>query len=79
MPRDSLVKSFIRSHLHYADVILANPAMQRFFNRIESAEYNAALAIRGATWGTSKEKLYQELGLETMKERKVVSKTLFFF
>ena len=72
MPRDSLVtiyKSFIRPHLYYADVIFDKPSNTTFSNRIESVQYNAALAITGTIRGTSKEKLYQELGFETMKER----------
>ena len=47
MLRDSLVaiyKSFMRPHLDYADVIFDTPS-QQFSNRIESAQYNAALAI----------------------------------
>ena len=42
--RDSLVtiyKSFIRSHLDYADVIFEKPSNTTFSNRIESAQYNA--------------------------------------
>ena len=31
-------------------------------------QYNAALAITGARRGSSKEKLYQELGLESLKQ-----------
>ena len=31
-------------------------------NKIESVQYNVALAIIGAIRGTSEEKLYQELG-----------------
>ena len=73
MPRDSLVtiyKSFIRPHLDYADVIFDKPSNATFSNRIESAQYNAALAITGTIRGTSKEKLHQELGFERMKERR---------
>ena len=72
MPRDFLVticKSFISLHLDYADVIFDKPSNATFSNRIESAQYNAALAITGTIRGTSNEKLYQELGSETMKER----------
>ena len=39
-------------------------------DKIESVQYNAALAITGAIRGTSKEKLYQELGLESLKDRR---------
>ena len=48
MPRDSPVtiyKSFIRPHLDYAVVIFDKLSNATFFNRIESAQYNAALAI----------------------------------
>ena len=31
--------------------------------------YNAALAITGAIRGSSREKLYQELGLESLQQR----------
>ena len=41
-----------------------------FHQKIESAQYNSALAITGAIRGTSKEKLYQELGLATLKEKR---------
>ena len=33
-------------------------------NKIESLQYNAALAITGALRGSSKEKFYLELGFE---------------
>ena len=38
-----------------------------FQQKIETVQYNAALAITGAIIGSSKEKLYQELGLETLQ------------
>ena len=73
MPRDSLVpiyKSFIRPNLDYTDVIFEKPSNATFSKGIEPAQYNATLAITGTIRGTSKEKLYQELGFETMKERR---------
>ena len=39
-------------------------------DKIEFIEYNAVLAITGAIRGTSREKLYQELGLESLKDRR---------
>ena len=35
-----------------------------FHQKLELIQFNAALAITGAIRGTSREKLYQELGLE---------------
>ena len=37
---------------------------------IESVQYNAALAITGAIRGSSREKLYQELGFESLRDRR---------
>ena len=40
-----------------------------FHQKLESIQYNACLAITGAIRGTSKEKLYQEIGLESLQLR----------
>ena len=56
----TLYKVFIRSHLDYADIIYDKPNNMNIYNKIESFQYNAALAILGL----SKEKLYEELGFE---------------
>ena len=69
----------MRPHLDYADVIFDKPSNATFSNRIESARYNAALAIAGSIRGTSKEKLYQERGFETMKERKWLRRLCCFY
>ena len=48
LPRKSLLciyKSFIRPHLDYADVIYDQPHNESFCSKIESIQYNAALAI----------------------------------
>ena len=63
LPQFSLLtiyKSFVRSHLDNSSLS----------DKIESAQYNAVLAIAGAIRGTSKEKLYQELGLESLRNRR---------
>ena len=73
LPRKSLVtnyKSFVRPHLDYGDVVYDQQSNQSLSNKIESVQYNAALAITGAIRGSSKIKLYQELGLEFLKERR---------
>ena len=43
---------------------------QRWSSSVESIQYNAAIAIMGAICGTSKEKLFQELGLESLQHRR---------
>ena len=69
LPRKLLLtiyKSFIRLHLEYGNIIYDQSYNISFHQRLESLQYNAALAITGATRGTSKEKLYNELGLESL-------------
>ena len=73
LPRTSLItifKSYIRPHLDYGDIIYDRAYNTSFHQNIESIQYNAALAITGAIRGTSREKLYQELGFESLKQRR---------
>ena len=73
LPRDSLVtiyKSFIRPHLDYGDVIYDQPNNDSFSDKIEQLQYKACLAITGAIQGTSRECLYNELGLESLSSRR---------
>ena len=74
LPRSSpltIYKTFIRSQLDFADVIYDQACNSSFHEKLESIQYNACLAITGAIRGTSSEKLYQELGLESLKSRLV--------
>ena len=82
LPRKPLLtvyKSFVRSHLDYGDVIYDQHYNNSFHQKLESIKYNAALAITGAIRGSSREKLYQELGLESLKQRQWFRKLCYFF
>ena len=82
LPRGSLLtifKSFLRPHLDYGDVIYDQSFKNTFHQKINSIQYNAALAITGAIRGSSREKLYQELGLESLQQRRWYRKLCFFF
>ena len=50
-----------------------------FQQKMETIQYNAALAITGAIRGSSREKLYQELGLETLQQRRWYRKLCCFY
>ena len=81
LPRSSLLttcKAFSRSQLDFADVIY-DQACNSFHKKLESIQYNACLAITGAIRGTSSEKLYQELGLESLKSRRWFRKLCHFY
>ena len=81
-PRTSLLticKSFIRPHLEYGDVVYDQPSNDAFSNKLETVQYNAALAITGAIKGTSREKVYQELGLEYLQQRRWRRRLCLFY
>ena len=82
LPRTSLIiiyKSFARPHLDYGDIIYYQTFNESFHQRTESIQYNAAIAITGAIRGTSSEKLYQELGLESLRSRRWLRKLCLFY
>ena len=73
LPRTSLItifKSFIRPHLDYGDIMYDRAYNTSFHQNIESIQNTAALAITGAVRGTSREKLCQELGFESLQQRR---------
>ena len=74
----TIYKSFVRPLLDYADIIYDKPYNESFKEKLEAVQYNACLAITGAIRGTSRERLYRELGLETLNNRRW-SRKLFFF
>ena len=81
LPKNSLItiyKSFIRPHLDYGAIIFEQPKNESFCKKNESVQYNAALAITGAIQSTSREKVYKELGFETLKSRRWLKKLCCF-
>ena len=82
LPRQALVtiyKAFVRPHLDYADVLYDQAFNNSFHAKMESIQYNACLAIAGAIRGTSREKIYQELGLESLQLRRLYRKFCLFY
>ena len=67
-PLFTIYKFFTRPDLDYGDIIFDQAYNTSFHQKLDSAQYNAVLAITGAIRGASKEKLYNELGLETIEE-----------
>ena len=75
----TIYKSFLRPHLDYGDIIYGRAFNGSFQNKVESVQYNAVLAITGAIRGCSRERLYQRLGLESIKSRRWYQKLCLFF
>ena len=66
-------------HYYYGDVIYDQPENESFSSKIESVQYNASLAITGVIRGSSQEKLYQELGLESLRSRRWLRRMCYFY
>ena len=64
LPRQVLLtiyKSLVRPHLDFGDIIYDQTNNESFCQKLESYQYNAALAITGAIRGTSQTKIYKKL------------------
>ena len=73
LPRKSLItiyKVFLRPLIDYGDIIYDQPNNNSFCEKLEAIQYKAALAITGAIQGTSRDRIYAELGLESLKDRR---------
>ena len=82
LPRSTLItiyKAFIRPYLDYGDILYDQAYNMSFHHKLESIQYNACLAITGGIRGTSKEKLYQELSLESLQLRRWYRKLGTFY
>ncbi len=77
---ETMYKAYVRSQLEYGDVIYHHPPLvgnhraiynlNELMTKVESVQYRAALVTTGAWKGTSKEKLYKELGWESLSQRR---------
>ena len=78
-PLLTIYKSFVRPHLNYGDAIYDQHYNNSFRQKLETIQYNAAIVITGAIICSSGEKLYEVLGLESLKQRRWLRKLCYFF
>ena len=64
--------------MDYGDILYDQAFINSFKEKLESIQYNASLALTGALRGTSKEKICQELGLESLQDDADVENFAFF-
>ena len=89
---DRAYKSFIRPKLEYGDVLyhrtpsnsnqllpLNVQYLSNAMAKLESVQYQAAIIVSGAWQGTSKEKIYKELGWEFLCHRRWLRQLALFF
>ena len=75
----TIYKSFVRPHLDYGDILYDKPGNLNFESKIEKAQYKACIAITAAIQRTSRERLYDELGLMSLSKRRWYNKLIFFY
>ena len=78
--------ALVRSHLDYCDFIYHIPptshapplgiTLHDHMERIEKIQYQAALAVSGAWQGTSRVKIYEQLGWESLSDRRMSKRVL---
>ena len=81
-----MYKALVRSHLDYGDIIYHTPShinqpplgitLHSMMEKVEIIQYQAALAISGSWHGSSRSKLYEELGWETLSDRRMCRRIL---
>ena len=75
----TIYKAFVRPHLDYGDILYDQAFNLSFQQKLESIQYRVCLAITGARRGTTREKIYQELGLESLQLRRWYKKLALFY
>ena len=79
----------VRPHLDYCDFIFHIPALpnrnsndinlNHQMNTLESIQYQAALGVTGAWKGTNRDKIYEELGWESLHNRRYFRRITQFY
>ena len=75
---DLSYKMYVQPHLDYGDVIFHNQR-DDLMKLIERVQYKAALIISGCWQGTNQEKLYHELGWESLSDRRWIRRLSMFY
>ena len=79
---DQMYKLYVRPHLDYGDIVYHkyDPDLSSVITKhLEQTQYAASLAVTGAWRGTSKQKLYDELGWESLYQRRWYRRLCHFF
>lgn len=75
---DLAYKMHVRPHLEYGDVIF-HARSADLMKLIESVQYQAGLIVGGCWKGTSREKLYKELGWESLADRRIFRRHSLYY
>ena len=65
----TIYNSFVKPHLDYGDILCDKPDNENFESKIEKVQYKACVAITAVIQGRSRKRLYDKLGLMSLKEK----------
>ena len=72
-------KALIRPHLDYDDILCDQTFNLSLHGKLGFIQYRKCLAITGATQVISRQKIYQELGLESLQSQRWYRKLATFY
>ena len=75
---DMMYKMYVRPHLEYGDLIYHGQSSELTKN-FEKIQYKAGLIVTGCWDKTSREKLYKELGWESLENRRAYRRYSLFY
>ena len=75
---DKVYKMYVRPHLDYCDIIYHNQHKDSM-QLLESVQYQAALIVSGCWKGSSRAKLYADLGWESLSDRRHTRRLSMFY
>ena len=75
---DKTYKLYNRPHLNYGDIIYHNQRAD-LMHLVEQTRYKAALIVLGCRQGISREKIYKELGCESISDRMWFHRLTIFY
>ena len=79
---DQMYKLYVRPHLDYGDISYHkyDPNFSSSLTTVlESVQYSAAFAVTGAWRGTNIDKIYEELGWESLYHRRYYRRMILFY
>ena len=79
---DQVYKLYVRPHLDYGDIVYHkyDPEMKLdVTKKLEQTQYSAALSVTGTWRGTSRQRLYDELGWEDLYSRRRYRRLCHFY
>lgn len=75
---DMTYKMYVRPYLDYGDVIFHNQSMESM-TLLEQLQYQASLIVSGCWQGSSRLKVYSDLGWESLNERRKLHRLSLYY